>query len=68
MLRAHSANFEHIGGIVMGWSHREISLTYLDPGRAYPGYTLFAPNGGEKAHLIDMEDSLAGHSPLSKLI
>ena len=42
----------------MGWSHREIGLTYLDRGRAFPGYTLFAPNGGERAHLIDMEGNI----------
>ena len=39
----------------MGWSRREVGLTYLDSGRAFPGYTLFAPNGGEKAYLIDMD-------------
>ena len=42
----------------MGWSRREVGLTYLDPGRAFPGYTLFAPNGGERAYLIDMEGNI----------
>lgn len=50
MLRAFSKIWTHQGN-VMGWSHRKIGLTYLDPDRALPGYTLFAPNGGEKARL-----------------
>ena len=42
----------------MGWSRRQRGLTYYDPGRAYRGYTLFAPNGGDHAYLIDMEGSI----------
>lgn len=39
----------------MGWFQRPTGLTYYDPARAYRGYTLFAPNGGDSAYLIDME-------------
>ena len=42
----------------MGWSRRQVGLTYYDPGRAYPGYTLLVPNGGDNAYLIDMEGSI----------
>ena len=39
----------------MGWSSRPTGLTVYSPGRAHRGYTLFAPNGGDEAYLIDME-------------
>jgi Arylsulfotransferase (ASST) len=39
----------------MGWSHRPTGLIYYDPARAYRGYTLFSPNSGDDAYLIDME-------------
>lgn len=39
----------------MGWSRRQTGLTYYDPARASRGSTLFAPNGGDSAYLIDME-------------
>jgi hypothetical protein len=42
----------------MGWSRRDTGVTHYDPGRAYPGYTLFAPNNGEDAYLIDMEGDI----------
>ena len=42
----------------MGWSRRAIGLTHFSPDRAHIGYTLFAPNGGEDAYLIDMKGSI----------
>ena len=42
----------------MGWSRRGVGLTYYDPGRAYPGYTLLNVSGGDKVYLIDLEGSI----------
>ena len=42
----------------MGWSRRGVGLTYYDPGRAYPGYTLLTVSGGDKVYLIDLEGSI----------
>ena len=39
----------------MGWSNRPTGLTHYQPTSAYRGYTLFSPNGGDDAYLIDME-------------
>ena len=39
----------------MGWSHRTTGLIHYQPSSAYRGYTLFSPNGGDDAFLIDME-------------
>ena len=39
----------------MGWSHRPTGLTHYRPANAYRGYTLFSPDGGSDAYLIDME-------------
>lgn len=38
----------------MGWSRRNIGVTYYDSGRAYLGYTLVSPAGGDAAYLVDM--------------
>lgn len=42
----------------MGWSRRATGVTHYRPDRAYRGYTLFAPNDGENAYLIDMEGDI----------
>ena len=39
----------------MGWSNRPSGLTHYQSTSAYRGYTLFSPNGGDDAYLIDME-------------
>ena len=39
----------------MGWSRRVTGLTSYAPDRALAGYTLFAPNGGDDAYLVDMK-------------
>jgi len=39
----------------MGWSHRTTGLIHYQPSDAYRGYTLFSPNGGDDAFLVDME-------------
>lgn len=39
----------------MGWSDRPSGMTRYDPPHAYRGYTLFSPNGGDDAYLVDME-------------
>ncbi len=40
----------------MGWPiHRPVGLTHYDPVRAYRGYTLITPAGGEFALLLDMQ-------------
>ena len=36
-------------------------LRYYDPRRAYPGYTLFSPMGGNTVWLIDMEGRIVHH-------
>ena len=38
----------------MGWSNRPTGLTHYEPPHTYRGYTLFSPNGGDDAYLIDM--------------
>lgn len=40
-------------------------VTYYDPSKAYEGYTLFAPEGGHNAWLIDMEGHIVHHWPLT---
>ena len=42
----------------MGWSRRQTGTTFYDSGRAYRGYTLFAPNGGDDIDLIDMDGNI----------
>ena len=44
----------------MGWSGRPSSLTHHEPSRAFQGYTLFSPTGGDDAYLVDM-DGLVVH-------
>ena len=39
----------------MGWSQRPTGLTLYHPTSTYRGYTLFSPNGGTEAYLVDME-------------
>ncbi len=39
----------------MGWSQRPTGLTLYQPTSTYRGYTLFSPNGGTEAYLVDME-------------
>ncbi len=39
----------------MGWSRRQTGTIYYETGRAYRGYTIFAPNGGDDMYLIDLE-------------
>ena len=40
----------------MGWPiHRPVGLTHLDAARAFRGYTLVAPAGGEFALLLDLQ-------------
>jgi hypothetical protein len=38
----------------MGWSNRPTGLTHYEPPHTYRGYTLFSPNGGDDAYLVDM--------------
>ena len=45
----------------MSWSNRPTGLTQYNPSSAYRGYTLFSPNGGDDAYLIDMEGSFVHH-------
>ncbi len=42
----------------MGWSRRQTGTIFYETSRAYRGYTLFAPNGGDDIYLIDMEGNI----------
>ena len=42
----------------MGWSNRPSGLTHHEAGRAFQGYTLFSPTGGDDAYLVDMDGSV----------
>ena len=39
----------------MGWSQRPTGLIHYQPASTSRGYTLFSPNGGDYAYLIDMD-------------
>ena len=45
----------------MSTSYRPTGLIRYDSSGAYRGYTLFSPNGGEDAYLIDMEGNFVHH-------